>query len=1175
MHNLQWRILIILVVLAICAWQLVSNGIRWGRDLAGGLSVIYQVKLEDTDDPEQVMPQVVDVLKNRLNPTGAIDLSVTRQGTDRIEISIPLPDERVKAAQQAYRDAIDSVLRSARIDPNELESRLQAGEAVKVFGGPEGTTHWARMDSLQKAYDRQRAARAAYEAARGADPRDEAALARAEAELAEAEVVYDALLTEALRYSLREPDLLRLVQLSNEPRDRKDPETGRVLLDENKQRIKDKSLRQLELESLQERFPHLKNELAAVVEKYDTYAGLRRGFDDIEDLKRMVRGAGVLEFRIAATAGQNEGFNVDQMREALAEHGPTFRASDIVRWMAINDVKQWYKTDEQLAALTRDPVGYFAGRGLIAAEYRGRIYLLIYDAPGKKLVHDQAGAPWSLQAAFPTQDSLGRPAVGFRLDSAGGIQMGQLTGSNVNRPMAIVLDDEVFSAPNINSRIGGNGIIEGNFSAAEINYLIRVLASGSLQARLLPDPVAQNVLGPSIGRDNLERGLWACLWSILATCAFMMVYYFFAGAIANFALLCNALIIFGVMAMQQASFTLPGIAGVVLTIGMAVDANVLIYERMREEIFAGEKDLRSIVKIGYSKALSTIIDGNLTNLIVAFALYQTASTEIKGFALTLGIGIASTLFTALFVTRTIYIIYADKLRINKLEMLPTAVPAIHRALEPNINWVGLRRIFIPMSFVLVVASVVVVGYRGQEIYDTEFRGGISATMQTRPSDPGDPQSPRILLDRREVQERVQAIADGPRAQEEPILQAFRRAVVLTAGAGQQGARSDSFQIKIAVDAENVTDTQKIVDAIVSAFAAELGQTSSHDFRGAAEPTPPVGATYPISGARYLSQVIERPGFDRSVAAYDGGVAIVIDEINPPATLSDVRDRIARMRQQRDFSDTVGRDFDVIGLTPAPSGDGYTSLCVLVADPALRFADSAERWESFLATREWQLVGAALARPASLEQVSSFSGSVADTLFANAVTAVALSLMGILVYIWIRFGSLRYSVAAVVALVHDAAIALGALALTHYISGSSIANLLLIEDFHINLGVVAGLLTIIGYSLNDTIVILDRIRENRGKRPLASAEVVNASINQTISRTVLTGGTTLIAAMILFAEGGTGIRDFTFVLIVGLIVGTYSSVAIAAPIVYKASNGGQGEPQEEPTTTGAGALARTT
>jgi len=257
--------------------------------------------------------------------------------------------------------------------------------------------------------------------------------------------------------------------------------------------------------------------------------------------------------------------------------------------------------------------------------------------------------------------------------------------------------------------------------------------------------------------------------------------------------------------------------------------------------------------------------------------------------------------------------------------------------------------------------------------------------------------------------------------------------------------------------------------------------------------------------------------------------------------------------------------EVVGLQPAdPSNPatGYTSLAVLVYDANLDLTKvNPETWERELAATEWRLVSTAFERRSTLQEISSFSPAMAKTLGANAVVAVVISLVGMLVYIWVRFGSLRFSVAAIVALMHNVVLCLGALTLTHYLAGSAFANSVFLDEYRIDLNVIAALLTIIGYSLNDTIVIMDRIRENRGRRTSLTPEIVNLSINQTFSRTVLTGGSTILASIILFVLGGTGIQPFAFTFLIGLLVGTYSSVAIAAPLVI-------GGPKQPAPTTAA-------
>jgi SecD/SecF fusion protein len=222
----------------------------------------------------------------------------------------------------------------------------------------------------------------------------------------------------------------------------------------------------------------------------------------------------------------------------------------------------------------------------------------------------------------------------------------------------------------------------------------------------------------------------------------------------------------------------------------------------------------------------------------------------------------------------------------------------------------------------------------------------------------------------------------------------------------------------------------------------------------------------------------------------------------------------------------------------------------VSDPDINSLEmDLEIWDRDLAAQEWKLVQQALTQQASLDQVSTFSPVVAENLAASAVVAVILSLIGMLAYIWVRFGSFRFSTATVVGVAFNVIVCLGFLSISIPLASSGFGAALYIEEYRIDLNVVAGLLTIIGYSLNDTIVILDRIRENRGKRAWISRDTVNLSINQTFSRTILTGGSTLATAIVLIALGGTGIRPFAYTFLIGLIAGTFSSVAIAATLVY--------------------------
>ncbi|MBT4530309.1 MAG: protein translocase subunit SecD [Phycisphaerae bacterium] len=1176
MQNLVWKIVFIVLLLVGCIFAITppDKKIRLGRDLSGGVSLVYSVRMEENvGDRKAVLSQTIEVLKDRVNPTGVLDIQMTPLGTDRIEVVMPLPSTDVKELAAVYRGYLEGLLESANIRAGDLDRALAdgVGKDLKVGVGFQAA-------NLQDSYNNLVELTEQYDA----DPTD----STLEQLVADAEIDFEDKRENLLAASLDRGDITRMLQLPAVGDPIRDA-SGVVVRDEETDEVlRGVSPRETALITLESSYPQLGSGLGLLMETYNEYQNKRTGFDDPEDLIRMLRGAGVLDFRIAVQVGSAEGVDVADLRAQLAEVGPDNTDSPIAKWFKINDPEEWAETPALLASLLSDPRTYLStGRRKLEAElYDGEIYILLYTDAGRSMTHTGDNS-WSVESASPTVDDFGRPAIRFTLDSIGGRQMGKMTGAHVKEPMAIVLDGQVYTAPTLNSQINGSGTITGSFSQSELQYLIKVLAAGSLEARLSNDPIAVNIIGPTIGVDNLARGLSALGWSVVAVIAFMLFYYMSAGLIADFALLANGVLIFGIMALIDGTFTLPGLAGVVLTMGMAVDANVLIYERIREELAAGARDLREAVREGYSKVFSTIIDANLTNLIVCFVLYQTATTEVKGFAVTLSIGIVATLFTSLFVTRVIFEIYINVFGARKLPMLPTVVPAIGRILHPAIDWVNLRKVFWVLSFVACGISIWLVLGRGETMLDTEFRGGVSLTMRTDAQD-----DQRLLLVHTgdgSVEERVHAIgssalsrlsdlnaelnaaqkgsASSPaiddlkkKISDEQILAELVGATVLTIGENQLNevgrVVSDGFQIKVSNPpgiSDDAVVTALVVEAITETFGDDLDVPPALFFKGNGSSSFEKHTVKIPQGAESVGEVLSTTARG-DISNYRGGVLVVIEDIEPAVLLEDAEKRIDRMRQQPEYSrDAGGRDVAVFGLTRGQE-DGYTAIAVAVYDRDMNFLNNnPEVVEERVSANEWNLISTALSQPQSLEQVSSFSSQIAGTMKANAIVAVVLSLLGILAYIWFRFGSLRYSIAAIVALVHDVTITLGALALAGYVAHIAFfSQTLKVEAFQIDLGVIAALLTVIGYSLNDTIVILDRIRENRGKRPLPTQEIVNNSINQTISRTVLTSFTTIIAVVIIYLAGGGGIRPFAFALLIGILVGTYSSVAIAAPLVFK-------------------------
>lgn len=667
-----------------------------------------------------------------------------------------------------------------------------------------------------------------------------------------------------------------------------------------------------------------------------------------------------------------------------------------------------------------------------------------------------------------------------------------------------------------------------------------MLAAGALQNKLSPEPLSRNTVGPDFGADKLRQGMRAGIIAFVAVAGFMVVYYFRCGALAVIGLCCNATLLLGAMALNSAAFTLPGIAGIILTFGMAVDANVLIYERIREELRAG-LEIRPAVRLGFSKAMSSIVDGNVTNLIVCVVLAYLGTQEIRGFAITLGIGVVTTMFSALVITRLMFDLLLEFGLWRRIRMLATVFPAIDRALEPKINWLRMRYGFVVISAIYVGIGLWMVYHQRGEMFDTEFRGGTKVTLQFKiDEDTGR----RVTLTRQEVEDRVRALGAG--TGDETRLAELRRAQIVTLDPDADGVTSDRFEIK-----SLVTEETTVVNALATAFADVLDSRPPLVFRGAGTDLS-AAPVFPLLNVRgILGEDINRPEYRDAVREYSGGLAIIIEDIDPRPTLDGLKTRIEQMRQQQDFSDTLGRMWEVRALEE--DGAGVRTAVLLVTEEGVNYLENEDRWRAELASREWQLVNEALGRTTTLASVQSFSPAIAATFKAQAIVAVFLSLLLIMIYIWVRFGSARYSLAAIVCLVHDCLTCIGLIALAEIVYDwgptQSAAQALGILPFKIDLTLVAALLTIIGYSLNDTIIVMDRVRENRGKLPYASADVINLSINQTISRTVITSGTTLLAILIMYIYGGDGVRGFAYAMLIGIGIGTYSSIAVAAPLVW--------------------------
>ncbi|MFW5653906.1 MAG: protein translocase subunit SecF, partial [Planctomycetota bacterium] len=550
--------------------------------------------------------------------------------------------------------------------------------------------------------------------------------------------------------------------------------------------------------------------------------------------------------------------------------------------------------------------------------------------------------------------------------------------------------------------------------------------------------------------------------------------------------------------------------------------------------------------------------------------------EVKGFALTLGIGIVGTLFSALFVTRLIFDLYARFSGAKTLPMLPLVWNGLERALSPKIQWTRYRRFFWTGSAIAMVLCVMATVDNWGEMLDTEFQGGSSVVFSLKE----DPQTgEQIMLPRAEVESRIREWAEAEFAETEALPADDPRKMTLSVKSAFVGATVLNFNIDEVVGQDfrgaqfvvktTIEDPRVIERAVTEIFIDELDQEPpiSFEFSEAFDPDladfdAALAPVYPITDPN-LGQNINDPTVVEDDRRFLGGVAIVLRDLQPAVTLDEIERRMERTRSDPAYSDAFGRPTRVVGITPAEGTSGqWRDVVVLVRDDSIDLFNQRELWEQQVQELEWNLIHTALTEPPTLEQVTQIDASIATQFRQQAIVAIFMSLLGILAYIWFRFGSFRYSAAAIAALVHDVIITLGLLSATHYIWTTTFARWFYIEPFKIDLGVIAALLTIIGYSLNDTIVILDRIRENRGKLPVTTADVVNTSVNQTISRTLLTSGTTLVAIIIMYWEGGTGIRPFTFAMLCGILVGTYSSIGIAAPLVFRDRSTPRGLEEDE-------------
>lgn len=692
-----------------------------------------------------------------------------------------------------------------------------------------------------------------------------------------------------------------------------------------------------------------------------------------------------------------------------------------------------------------------------------------------------------LSNSFPTTNDTGQPAVGFEFGGKGATLFADMTGENINRSMAIVLDGKASSIATINARISRNGILEGNFTTDEVNDLVSILRAGSLPTK--PFLVNQQTVGALLGKESVDRGTQAMIFGLMLVAIFMLLYYRAAGIIADLSLIMNLMLVVTLLIIFNNTLTFPGMAGLLLTVGMAVDANILIFERIREERDRG-KALPAAFTVGFQKAFWTIFDANLTTLITAFVLFQFGTGAVKGFAVVLSIGIMTSFFSTVFFSRMILSFLISKEIVTDLSM--------GRIIQkPNINFMELREATRVLFWVFVLGGVGILGWRGSDALGIDFTGGTRLTVNL--SEPT-PES--------EIREIINSgIAADPNSTELADFQLQAVGEISDAGASRYSVRTSTL-----IEGEKET---------------ELFKSQLEEVIGGAN----ILAPNAVTEAKISDNVEDGVNtflFTANVHVIKG--MGLTEDVG--VTSSSVKDRL------------LATGFPVESISEMSEGPGEAAGIVsfnLVSAPQLDQA-AALALQSQLSLALKDVEGLDFSEP--FPEVNSISGRVAKDMQGNTIIALMISFLAIVFYISIRF-EFGYGAAAITALVHDICFTLGALALADFLFGDALS-------LKINLPVVAALLTVVGYSLNDTIVIFDRIRENLrdARRDADYVQLVNQSINQTLSRTILTSLTTFVVVVILLVFGGEALHSFAFALCVGVLIGTYSSIFVASPTLIR-------------------------
>ena len=882
-----------------------------------------------------------------------------------------------------------------------------------------------------------------------------------------------------------------------------------------------------------------------------------------------------------------------------------------------------------------------------------------YNVEGKYLADARAGF------------DNAKPIVQFSFNAQGASRMSHLTSENLpvkdpgqesgrrSRQLGIILDNQIISAPNIQSQIAGNGQITGIDSQEEVDMIVSVLKAGRLPATLSTEPISEMSTGAQLGADTIERAQYAMLVSILLVMALMVYYYRFSGIVSVISLILLVLLTFAFMVSFNAAFTLPGLAGFVLTIGMVVDANILIYERIREETEAGN-GVAVAVRTGFDKAFSAIVDSNITTALVGVILYTIGTQEIRGFAIILLVGIAISMFSIIYVGRGIFDLAVRSGMLREIRM---------RRILPktNIPFMSYAKKTLMIAAVCVVACVLLVVARtngvakASSLLDIDFLGGLNVQVLFTEAQEGEDA----------VREKLQAanedftdvvVTDVTLKTDEENKLLKRRYSIITPTPKKDAAEA------AAEGEDDVNESSKQIAefkaALTEAFPGQI-MTRKVEFEiltdaapaaepapvPAAEPAPvPAAEPAPAPAAAYFSRPMdqmlvmslmaqtpeaapaaetpaaetpaaetpaaetpaaETPAVETPAAETPAAEtpAVETPAVETPAveTPAEETPAVETPAVETPAAETPAAETPAAETpaaetpaaeTPAEAApqakmveipEGMISVKVTFPQEMHDYAYMTSFVEDQLAKQgkvnvsyvvtnlnktrmtaeeesipaaEWLVhVGMTLEEAqefftkmkTEIDQellfpaASTVGSAVASNMCWQGLFALVVSLIGIVLYIWLRFLKLSFGISSTMGLIHNITIALALVALSTWTA--SYLGFLLIDDFKISLTLLAAFLTLIGYSLNDTIVVFDRIRENRGKGQPLTKEIINKSLNDTLARTVMTSITTFIVSLALYIFGGESIHGFSFVMTVGIVVGTYSTIFVATPILY--------------------------